>query len=183
MESCEPFENRKDLLFVGGFNHPPNKDGVLWFVRDILPSLVEQVPDIKLHIVGSNTPNEIRKLAGEHVIVDGFVSDEELAGLYRSCRVVVAPLRYGAGVKGKIIEALYNRSAVVTTSIGAEGIPSENNPFAIADTPEDFSKAVLAAYTDRSVWDAYLRNSLEMIKSAYSYEKAVKLMTEIFSKK
>ena len=97
--------------------------------------------------------------------------------------MVVAPLRYGAGVKGKIIEALYNRSAVVTTSIGAEGIPSENNPFAIADTPENFSKAVLAAYTDRSVWDAYLRNSLEMIKSAYSYEKAVKLMTEIFSKK
>ncbi len=183
VESCEPFENRKDLLFVGGFNHPPNKDGVLWFVRDILPSLVEQIPDIKLHIVGSNTPNEIRKLAGEHVIVDGFVSDEELNSLYRSCRVVVAPLRYGAGVKGKIIEALYNRSAVVTTSIGAEGIPSENNPFAIADTPEDFSKAVLAAYTDRSVWDAYLRNSLEMIKSAYSYEKAVKLMTEIFSKK
>ena len=154
----------------------------MWFVKDILPLLIEHVPDIKLHIVGSNTPNEIRKLAGEHVIVDGFVSDEELSRLYHSCKVVVAPLRYGAGVKGKIIEALYNRSAVVTTSIGAEGIPSENAPFAIADTPEDFAKAVLAAYMDRSVWEAYLRNSLEMIKSVYSYEKAVKLLTEIFSK-
>jgi glycosyltransferase involved in cell wall biosynthesis len=182
MEDFEPFENRKDLLFVGGFNHPPNKDGVLWFVKDILPSLVERIPDIRFHIVGSNAPAEIRKLVGAHVVVDGFVSDEELAGLYRSCRVVVAPLRYGAGVKGKIIEALYNRSAVVTTSIGAEGIPSDNHPFAIADTPEDFSKAVLTVYTDRSVWDAYLRNSLEMIKSVYSYEKAVNLLTEIFSK-
>ena len=97
--------------------------------------------------------------------------------------MVVAPLRFGAGVKGKIVEALYNRRAVVTTSIGAEGIPSENAPFAIADTAEDFSKAVLTAYTDRSVWDAYLRNSLEMIKSVYSYEKAVKLLKDVFSKK
>ena len=182
IESFEPFENRKDLLFVGGFNHPPNKDGVLWFVKDILPSLIEHIPDIKFHIVGSNTPNEIRKLAGEHVIVDGFVSDEELNRLYRSCKVVVAPLRYGAGVKGKIIEALYNRSVVVTTAIGAEGIPSDNHPFAIADSPVDFANAVVNVYTDRNLWESYLRNSLAMIKSTYSYENAVKLMTEIFSK-
>lgn len=182
LETCEPFENRKDLLFVGGFNHPPNKDGVLWFVKDILPSLIEHIPDIKFHIVGSNMPNEIRKLAGEHIVIDGFVSDEELAELYRSCKVVVTPLRFGAGVKGKIIEALYNRSVVVTTAIGAEGIPTENNPFAIADSPVDFAKAVVNVYTDRKLWETYLKNSLAMIKSTYSYGKAVNLLTEIFSK-
>lgn len=183
IESFEPFEKRKDLLFVGGFNHPPNKDGVLWFVKDILPSLIEHIPDIRFHIVGSNMPNEIRKLEGDHVVIDGFVSDEELIGLYHSCRVVVAPLRYGAGVKGKIIEALYNRSAVVTTSIGAEGIPSDNHPFAIADSPADFANAVANVYTDRKLWESYLDNSLAMIKSAYSSENAVNLLLKIFSKR
>ena len=70
---------------------------------------------------------------------------------------------------------------MVTTSIGAEGIPVENHPFAIADAPEDFSRAVVEAYTDPAVWKSYLENSLEMIQSAYSYRNAVKILTEIFS--
>ena len=148
-----------------------------------MPLLIERLPDIKLHVAGSNMPEEIRKLAGEHVIIEGFVSDERLAELYRSCRVVVAPLRYGAGVKGKIIEALYYRSVIVTTSIGAEGIPSGNHPFAVADDAKGFADAVVKTYTERPVWEEYLENSLTMIKGTYSRENAVRLLKEIFSKK
>ena len=181
-ETCEPFENRKDILFVGGFNHRPNKDGVLWFVREVLPSVIERIPDVRFHIAGSNMPDELKKMAGEHIVIEGFVSDEKLEYLYRSSRIVVAPLRFGAGVKGKIIEALYNRSAVVTTSIGAEGIPSDNHPFAVADSAADFADAVVNAYTDRKLWESFLENSLAMIKATYSYENAVNLLLEIFSK-
>ncbi|MDR1765124.1 MAG: glycosyltransferase [Lachnospiraceae bacterium] len=153
--------SREGLLFVGGFSHPPNADGVLWFAREVYPLIrsgfhaackttaavrhpsagegkgfdgtqdaVRETdptvasPDIPLYIVGSHATEEIMALEqpGNGIVVKGFVPDEELSRLYATCRVVVVPLRYGAGVKGKVIEALHYGAAVVTTSVGAEGI-------------------------------------------------------------
>lgn len=76
---------------------------------------------------------------GSGIVVKGFVSEEELAALYAGSRLVVVPLRYGAGVKGKVVEAVYNGSFIVTTSIGAEGIPEAGDIMRIADEPEDFA--------------------------------------------
>lgn len=82
-------------------------------------------------------------MQSESINVLGFVSDEELSNLYKSTRVVVAPLRFGAGMKGKVVEALYNKCPIVTTSIGAEGINNLNNAIIIANNAETFAKKLL----------------------------------------
>ena len=83
---------------------------MLWFAKEIFPYIREQLPDIKFYVVGSKVTDEIKALEqpGNGIIIKGFVSEEELANLYASCKVVVVPLRYGAGVKGKVVEAIYN---------------------------------------------------------------------------
>lgn len=134
---------RADMLFVGGFNHPPNADGLRWFVAEILPRLAAAGSNMKLHIVGSNMPDDIAKLAGAQVVVHGFLSDQELAELYARVAVVVVPLRFGAGVKGKVIEALQHGLPIVTTSIGAEGLPNPAAVMQIADEANEFATSLL----------------------------------------
>jgi glycosyltransferase involved in cell wall biosynthesis len=112
-----------DILFVGGFNHPPNVDGICWFVEQVLPLVTESHPDIKLHVVGSNTTDAVEALKCEQVLVYGYLADEELDALYRQVRQVIVPLRFGAGVKGKVLEAIQKNRPLVTTSVGAEGVP------------------------------------------------------------
>lgn len=180
IETSPAFADRKDLLFVGGFNHRPNRDAVEWFLKEIFPKVRAVVPGIKFNIVGSNMPEEIKALANENVIIHGFVSDETLRGLYDSCRVTVAPLRYGAGVKGKIVDALYYRSVVVTTTIGAEGIPHEPMPFSIADEAEAFADEVVKVYTDEMQWNKSREQALEVLKKTYGREAAIALLGKIF---
>lgn len=180
IEETTGFAERKDLLFVGGFNHRPNRDAVEWFLKEIFPKIVKAVPDIKFNIVGSNMPEEIKALASDNVVIHGFISDEKLRELYKTCRVTVAPLRYGAGVKGKIVDALYNRTAVVTTSIGAEGIPHEPMPFAVADEAEAFAKEVIKLYTDEVAWSESRLNALEVLKKTYGRAASQELLERVF---
>ncbi|WP_143735699.1 glycosyltransferase [Microbulbifer mangrovi] len=140
------FSARKDLLFVGGFTHTPNVDAVLWFASEVLGKVIEVHPDIRLHVVGSNVPEAISSLASDKIIVHGFVSDAELDSLYRSIRVCVVPLRYGAGVKGKVLEALQAAVPLITTPIGAEGIPEAASVMEIAEAAEDFASSLIEMY-------------------------------------
>lgn len=142
------FSKRKDILFVGGFAHAPNVDAVLWFGKQVFPQIVKKYPDMVWHIVGSRAPEEIKKLASEHIVLEGFVTDEELGGLYRRCRLVVVPLRYGAGVKGKIVEAAYYQIPVVTTAIGGEGLDASAGSFVMEDDAENMAERIGALYTD-----------------------------------
>lgn len=139
-------ENRNGILFVGGFRHTPNVDAVKWFAKFIFPKIQAKNNSIQFYIAGSNAQYDIKKLDGNGVVFKGFVSESELKQLYSSCRIVVAPLRYGAGVKGKVIEAFYNGMPVVTTSIGAEGIEGIENIAKIHDDEEDFANAILDLY-------------------------------------
>ena len=111
------------ILFVGGFAHPPNRHGVLWFVEQVLPLIRARVPAAQFIIAGSNPPPDVLALAGDAVSVRANVSDAELRELYRTARVAAVPLRYGAGVKLKVVEALREGLPLVTTSIGAQGVP------------------------------------------------------------
>ncbi|HIU87355.1 MAG TPA: glycosyltransferase [Candidatus Avilachnospira avistercoris] len=123
-ETDSDYGDREGLLFVGGFAHPPNEDGLLWFASEVFPKVRAEISDIKLHVVGSNATERVEALSSEEGMdILGFVSDERLSELYRESSLVVVPLRYGAGVKGKVVEALYYGSAIVTTEVGAEGIP------------------------------------------------------------
>lgn len=164
------FSKRHGLLFVGGFAHTPNQDAVMWFVNDIYP-LICQEEHMPLYIVGSNPTREIKKLgAVDGVVVKGYVSDQELEDLYHTCRLAVVPLRYGAGVKGKVVEAMYHGIPIVTTSIGAEGIPEIETAACIRDGTEDFARAVLQRYQKDDLLSEMSAKERILVKKYYSSE-------------
>jgi O-antigen biosynthesis protein len=144
--------DRHGLVFVAGFAHPPNVDAAEWFVREILPLVRRKHPQIHLDLVGSNPSDDVKALHGESVTVTGFVTDEELAARYASARVIVAPLRFGGGMKGKVIEAMRFGVPCVTTSTGAQGLEQTGGFLAAADTAEDFAERVLRLLDDDAAW-------------------------------
>ena len=179
----EDFEKREGLLFVGGFAHPPNADAVLWFAREIFPAIRGELPDVNFYVVGSKVTDEIKALEqpGNGIVIKGFVSDEELERLYATCRVVVVPLRYGAGVKGKVLEALYNGAPVITTSIGAEGIPFVDQALKIEDTAQGFAAATTALYQDPEACRRMSRDTQEYMKKYFSLDSAWETIREDFT--
>jgi GT2 family glycosyltransferase len=142
------FAERKDILFVGGFTHGPNIDGVLWFAKEIMPLINEKNPTIRLIVVGSNTPPEIATLDSPDIVIKGFVTDEELDRLYRSVRFSVIPLRFGAGLKGKTVESLSKALPIVSTLFGIEGLPDFGHIAIPRDTAGAFADEVVALYDD-----------------------------------
>ena len=145
------FDERRDILFLGNLIHPPNSDAVRYLLEEIFPLVQESIEDVKLYIVGDNVTPEIAAYGSERVRVLGYVPD--IDPLFQSCRVFVAPLRFGAGVKGKIGEALAYGLPVVTTSIGAESMGFTNGAEAlIADTPQELADAVIKVYRRCDLW-------------------------------
>ena len=180
----EDFEKREGLVFVGGFAHPPNADAVLWFASEIFPAIRRQIPDIQFYVVGSKVTDEIKELEqpGNGIIIKGFVSDEELEAIYQQCRIVVVPLRYGAGVKGKVVEAIYNGAPIVTTSVGAEGIPEVEKTLAVADGAEEFADAVVNLYRDPERLKTLSGETQKYIRTHFSVDGAWEIIKEDFSK-
>ena len=169
----EDYADKQGLLFVGGFAHPPNKDGLLWFVNDILPQIEAEIPGVVLHVIGSNADEEVLALnARPDVDVLGFVSIEKLDEMYRRSRVVVVPLRFGAGVKGKVVEALHAGTAVVTTSCGAEGIPAAETALRIKDDPTAFAQEVIHLYKHPLEIEQMAHNAVNFITTFYSPDGA-----------
>jgi glycosyltransferase involved in cell wall biosynthesis len=131
-----------------------------------MPLLIRAIPDIHLTVVGSNPSDHIRALAGEHVTIAGWVAD--LDPIYASTRVVVAPLRYGAGVKGKVGQALAMGVPMVTTSIGNDGMMLEpGRDIEIADDAHAFAERVIGLYENRSSWEAMSARGLERIDELF----------------
>ncbi len=144
------FDERRDLVFVGGFQHPPNVDAVLWFVSEVFPRVRERLGDVIFNVVGSKAPPAILELAHDGVVVHGFVADIE--PFMDGCRLALAPLRYGAGVKGKVNMAMSYGLPVVATSPAAEGMHVRDGvDLLVADSPDEFADAVVRGYTDRGV--------------------------------
>jgi GT2 family glycosyltransferase/Flp pilus assembly protein TadD len=168
-----------DLVFVGNYNHDPNEDAVLYFVDEIFPAVKRHLPEVKLHVVGNAPTARIRALAREDIIVTGFVT--EVTPYLLESRVFVVPLRYGAGLKGKIGEALAAGIPIVTTSIGAEGMDLVHGRSAlIADEPEAFARAVVDAYTKSELWDRLSDEGKALGSKNYSYEAVEKHWEEVF---
>ena len=171
------FSKRQDIIFVGGFGHPPNTDAVLWFAKEIYPTVLKAYPDIRWHIVGGKVPDEVANLQNDHIIVHGFLPDQDLEHLYRTCRLAVVPLRYGAGVKGKVIEAAYYQIPLVTTTIGGEGIPHENC-FAIEDDPEKMAQMIVQLYGDFGKLEAMSDAGTYLIQNNYNIQSARKIFLQ-----
>ncbi|MDE6915041.1 MAG: glycosyltransferase family 4 protein, partial [Lachnospiraceae bacterium] len=166
------FEKRNDLMFVGGFTHTPNVDAVIWFGEEVMPKIVEKIPDIKWYVMGSNPPRKVVEMASDNIIVKGFVSDEELEEYYNRCRMSIVPLRYGAGIKGKVVEAMRYGIPVVTTSVGAEGIIGAEDILCIADDADALAKVIITKYNNKEFLKQVSAKSYEYIKNNFSQENA-----------
>ena len=166
-DAAEP-DGRSGLLFVAGFAHSPNVDAALWLVQEVMPRLWRTYPDLRLSLVGSKPTDAVRALAGGLVEVTGYVSDEELARRYHQARVAVVPLRYGAGVKGKVVEALQNGVPVVTTGVGAQGMPGLEDVAAVEDGPEGLADAIAALLADDELWRRRSRAGARLVASLFS---------------
>ncbi len=145
-----PLADRRDLLFVGNFVHMPNRDAAAFLTTAIWPLLREALPGAQLQLVGLPTP-AVAALAAPGVQVTGHVPD--LAPFFRRSRLSVAPLRFGAGIKGKVLESMTHGLPVVMTSIAAEGTGCQDGVHAlIADSAPDFAAAVVQLYRDDALW-------------------------------
>ncbi len=142
------FNDRKNILFVGGFGHPPNVDGILWFCKNIWPIVSAKIEDVTFTIIGSNPTPEINSLQSENIEVIGFVSEHELRAIYQKVRIAVIPMRYGAGVKGKTVEAMYKGVPIVSTTIGLEGMPGIFDFIKPFDDAEGFAKELVSIYNN-----------------------------------
>jgi glycosyltransferase involved in cell wall biosynthesis len=143
---------RSGVVFVAGFAHPPNVDAARWLVEQIMPLVWERSPETRLSLVGSNPTDEVKALAGARVAVTGFVTDEKLAEHYARARVAIAPLRYGAGVKGKVVEAMRHGLPAVTTLAGAQGLDAARHCLAVADDAASLAQEVLGLLSDDARW-------------------------------
>lgn len=163
----KPFAERTGLFFIGGFQHRPNLDAVIYFLDEIFPLLLEKQPALQFHIAGSSTPPEIFARNSANVTVHGFVPD--VSKLFQNSRVFVSPLRYGAGMKGKIGQSLSFGLPVVTTSVGAEGMSLTNGAeVLIADAPQQFADAVWRVYCDEVLWQTLSDAGYNFIEQNFS---------------
>jgi GT2 family glycosyltransferase/glycosyltransferase involved in cell wall biosynthesis len=173
-----PFAARADLWFVGGFQHPPNVDAVHWFLEAVWPRVEASLPQARFHIVGSRMPDALRALAGPRVEVHGFV--ENLDRFLDGCRLSVAPLRYGAGVKGKVNSAMAHGQPVVATSIAVEGMHVvAGDDVLVADDPATFAAAIVRAYTDEALWSTLSTNGLANVARHFSFDAAREALARI----
>ena len=172
------FTKRENIMFVGGFNHKPNVDAVLWFAANIFPEVLKEHPQMLWHIVGSDVPETILDLASDNIIIDGYLSDVELAELYGKCRLAVVPLRYGAGVKGKVVEAAYYQIPLVTTSIGGEGLDQSIGAFAIADGEKEMADLIGSLYTEYDRLKIMSDAGLSFIKKYFTMEVARRVLQD-----
>ncbi|MCA2712056.1 MAG: glycosyltransferase [Microcystis sp. M015S2] len=157
------FDQRSGLVFIGSYNHPPNIDAVKWLCLEIMPLVWASRPDITVNLLGSNLKDEVKELANDQVIVTGYVPEVE--PYFQKSRIFVAPLRFGAGMKGKIGQSLSLGLPTITTKIGAEGMGLiDHQDVLIADTAEEFAQAVIELYDHRELWQKLADNSLETIK-------------------
>ncbi|MFK2878789.1 glycosyltransferase [Rhodanobacter hydrolyticus] len=165
------FAPRSGLVFVGGFNHPPNEDAVRWLVGEIFPRLHAQRPDIALHLIGDIPETARPSLATPGVQIHGRVAD--LTPWMEGCRVALAPLRYGAGVKGKVNMAMSHGLPVVATGIAAEGMQlRDGEEILLADDAEGFVAAVLRLHDDEALWHRLSEHGLDNVREHFSFEAA-----------
>ena len=169
---------RTDLLFVGGFRHVPNVDAAVWLVREIMPLVWREVPEARVAIVGSDPPPEVGALHGERVEVAGQVPD--LSGHYARARVSINPLRFGAGVKGKIVNSLAMGLPVVTTGVGNEGLNLRNGVEAlVGDTPTQIADHIISLYRDDALWRSLSQAGAAVIGRCFSERSARELVQEL----
>ncbi len=176
----QAFAQRRDLVFVGGFRHPPNDDAVRWFVEEVFPTVRARLPAVRFHCIGSHVTPAIQALAThDGVIIHGHLPD--IAHYMDGCRICVAPLRFGAGVKGKINMSMAHGQPVVATACAVEGMHLiDGHDVLVAEGAEQFAQAIIRLYQDPLLWQRLSDNGLDNVARHFSLDAARAAVHELF---
>lgn len=163
------FEGTHGLLFIGNYNHTPNVDAATWLCREVMPHVRKAIPDVKLTLLGSNPTDAVRSLASRRVLVPGYVPD--VTSYFMSARLFLAPLRFGAGLKGKLGQAMSYGLPIIATDVAVEGFGMVDGEHCIiANDGVGFANAIVRAYSDKDSWQhasgALLEKSAEFSSAA-----------------
>lgn len=175
------FEGTKDVLFLGGFQHPPNAQGVAFFVREVGPLLRRRLPEIHFHIVGSAPTADVLALESEWVTVHGYVDD--ISEMFNRTRIFVAPLLSGAGIKGKVLEGLSRGAVMVLSPLAAEGVGvTDGTNCRIAAGAESWATSVSDLYRNRDEWLRLSAGATSLAAGKYNFESATEQMREALAR-
>jgi GT2 family glycosyltransferase/SAM-dependent methyltransferase/glycosyltransferase involved in cell wall biosynthesis len=172
-----PPAERSGVLFIGSFEHPPNIGAAIRLVKDVMPAVWRELGDVAVTIVGSKPPAEVRGLATPLVDVVGWV--EDLSPLLDQARLMVVPLGYGAGLKGKITQALAVGLPVVTTPVGAEGFGGAEACMLVAEESQELAEQVIRAYRDDALWRRLSAAGQGLVAEQGSPEVVSKRLSEL----
>jgi glycosyltransferase involved in cell wall biosynthesis len=171
-KNWKTFEERKHFVFIGNFFHKPNLDAVLTLKKEIWPTIKKAIPEAEVHIYGAYVNQQVQQLDNrkEGFIIKGFAENSK--EVVENAKIVLAPLRFGAGIKGKLTEAMICGTPSITTNIGAEGMHSNLpwNGFVI-DSFKQFAKQAIELYSDEIVWSNSQKNGITIINQIYDKEK------------
>jgi O-antigen biosynthesis protein len=185
-EGIGQYEYRKvvqgsNIIFVAGFGHPPNTDAAIWFVKEIFPLIKQSRPDAHLWLVGSRPTDQVLQLRSPFIHVTGYVTDQELAEHYAGARVAVVPLRFGAGVKNKVVEAMAYGVPLVTTDVGAQGLQSLSELIPVTTDPKLFADHVLKIMHSDEYWKRLSAAGNSYVANHYSYASMERTLKAAFS--
>lgn len=168
------------LLFVGRMSYQPNVDGAIFFCQEIFPLLKQQVPDVKLLIVGAQPPNSVLALASEDITVTGYV--ESVIPYYQQALISIVPLRSGSGTRLKILEAMALGRPVVSTSLGCEGLKvTQDENILVADTPADFVAQTVRLLRDESLRQRLITNGRNLVEGTYDWQAITRQLLHLYS--
>lgn len=163
---------REGILFVGGFRHPPNVDAINWYAKEVLPHLRHLLPNVVTKVIGSNMPDSLKALASEDLELLGFI--ENIEPYLQKARVSIAPLRYGAGVKGKVNEAMNYAIPVVATACAVEGMHLRaEEEVLVAEDARAFAEAIARVYLDEALWNKLSAAGVANVERHFSPDAAL----------
>ena len=173
------YEKRQDIAFIGGYKHPPNVDAVRWMMKDVWPAITKKLPNARLRICGSHMPKEFYEFASDTILIDGFIPDleEYLAGL----KLTIAPLRFGAGLKGKVASSIGAGVPCIGTDIAFEGMAEKslNKIKFAANTPAEFAKLCQSLYSNAEKWEDASINGVVYHNENYAYQNVAPLFEKL----
>ena len=176
--STTPFAQRRDILFIGSFQHPPNADAVLFFTQEIFPLVQGALPEVRFYVIGDKPPPEVIALASEEVIITGYQPDVEV--FFNTIKLSVAPLRYGAGVKGKINQSMGFGVPVVATPVAVEGMSlKDGKEVLIAEEPAVFAERLIELYLSEELWQRISLNGITKTEELFSADVARQQLEKI----
>ena len=169
------------ILFTGTISYYPNTEGILWFYETIWPRIKELKPEAKFCIAGKSPPPEVQKLSAtdKQIVVTGAVDD--MRDFYGKASVVVVPLRVGGGTRLKILEGMAMQKAIISTSIGAEGIEhSDGDNILLRDTPDEFAKSVVEVMENDDLRNSLARGGRTLVEKKYDWQAVGKKLCTVF---